>query len=127
MKRNPEFTELGLEAIEINREWYYVKEKVKTEIASLQAELASAGQREVGAWAERDQYLESNVKLVKEIERLREALKPFADAYKNLLENWGREDFVLISLARRHQDIRITIADFGRAHAALAPSPKEKA
>jgi regulator of replication initiation timing len=62
-----------------------------------------------------------------EIARFREALMPFADAYKDLLENWGRrDDFVLVSLARAHRDVRITIADFGRAHAAISPHSEGK-
>jgi len=96
----------------------------KAEIARLRAELAE--------YKATYQYNDADIdvlndKHAEEIARLREALGPFADAHQDLLENWGREDFVLVSLARIHRDVCITIADFGRARAALAPRPSEEA
>lgn len=54
-------------------------------------QLELAGKREVAAWAERDQYLRSNVELVAEIQRLRNALNGIAS---HELRDW--EDFEVI-------------------------------
>ena len=49
-------------------------EEMQAENEQLRAEAENAGNREVKAWAARDQYMESNVKLVAMVERLRAAL-----------------------------------------------------
>lgn len=54
------------------------KHKLKAEIERLQSECAIASKREQAAWAERDQYMNSNVKLVAEIER-RKAKYPYSE------------------------------------------------
>mgnify|MGYP001590979540 CR=1 FL=1 len=50
-------------------------EEMQAENEQLRAEAENAGNREVKAWAARDQYMESNVKLVAMVERLRAALE----------------------------------------------------
>jgi hypothetical protein len=55
-------------------DWCPLPDYPSNAMAKQAAEAKDAGEREVKAWAERDQYMQSNVKLVAEIEQLREAL-----------------------------------------------------
>jgi len=56
------------------------------EIERLKRELEEAGLREMKAWAERDQYLQSNVKLVDEIKRLRKETERLRDEIEAMKE-----------------------------------------
>jgi hypothetical protein len=52
-----------------------VTNKLERKIVELEGEAKEAGEREVRAWAERDQYMRSNVELVAMVERLRALMK----------------------------------------------------
>jgi hypothetical protein len=52
-------------------DWCPLPDYPSNAMAKQAAEAKDAGEREVKAWAERDQYMQSNVKLVAEIEQLR--------------------------------------------------------
>jgi hypothetical protein len=55
-------------------EWCPLPDYPSDAMAKQAEEAKDAGEREVKAWAERDQYMQSNMKLVAEVQQLREAL-----------------------------------------------------
>lgn len=58
-----------------NLHWEHQNGLLEAEIGRLERDLKISGDRQVEAWAARDQYMASNVKLVAEIERLQAELR----------------------------------------------------
>jgi hypothetical protein len=82
---------------------------LQRQLAQCEADCEAQSQREVAAWAERDVYLASNVKLVAEIERLRAAPEKalsmlldaamWADTYDHK-KSWASEARKAVAQAR---------------------------
>jgi hypothetical protein len=77
------------------------RDGLRAEIERLTQECDEAGRREVAAWAERDQYMNSNVKLVAEIKRLTASYERQVAAALREIERLTTEN------AHRHKQVAL--------------------